>query len=136
MNNAMTIGKLAKAARVNIQTVLYYERRGILRPAARKPSGYRLYAPEAAQRIRFLKNAQSLGFSLGEASEMLRLRVKKGARPERVRAKVERKLMEVREKIARLESMRKTLKRLIVSCCTGRPSRGCSILDAFAAGGL
>ena len=132
MGETMTIGKLAKAAGVNIQTVLYYERRGILKPAARKPSGYRLYAPEAAAKIRFVKSAQRLGFSLGEASELLRLRVQKGTRPERVRANVERKLMEVREKLARLEGMRRTLKRLIASCRAGRPSQGCSILDSFA----
>ncbi len=132
MINAMTIGKLAKAAGVNIQTVHYYERRGILKPAARKPSGYRLYTQEEAAKIRFIKSAQRLGFSLSETFELLRLRVQKGTRPERVRAKVEGKLMEVREKLSRLEGMHRTLKRLIASCRMGRSSRGCSILDSFA----
>jgi len=75
METQWTIGKVAKKARVNIQTVRFYERRGLVSPDGHRDSGYRLYEPEAARKIRFIKNAQELGFSLKEIDGLLRLRV-------------------------------------------------------------
>jgi MerR family mercuric resistance operon transcriptional regulator/MerR family gold-responsive transcriptional activator of gol and ges genes len=75
MASQLTIGQLAKSAGVHIQTVRYYERLHLLGPAARASSGYRLYGPEEVRRLRFIKNAKELGFTLREIAELLNLRV-------------------------------------------------------------
>lgn len=80
MASQLTIGQLAKSAGVHIQTVRYYERLHLLGPAARASSGYRLYGPEEERRLRFIKNAQALGFTLQEIAELLNLRVSSRAR--------------------------------------------------------
>ncbi len=84
---AMTIGQVAAGAGVNIQTVRYYERRGLLPRAPRTASGYRQYDPDAVARLRFIKRAQDLGFSLQEIAELLELRVEHGAACAAVEAK-------------------------------------------------
>src|SRR5713101_4209048 len=75
MASGMTIGQLAKEGGVNIETVRYYERLQLLTPTARKPSGYRLYSDDVVRRLRFIKNAQALGFTLEEIAGLLNLRV-------------------------------------------------------------
>ena len=76
----LTIGQLARIVGVNVQTVRYYERLNLLAPSARRPSGYRLYSHEEERRLRFIKNAQALGFTLREIAELLALRVGSTAR--------------------------------------------------------
>src|SRR5437870_2198998 len=76
---ALTIGQVANAADVNIQTIRYYERRGLFPTPRRTPAGYRQYADDAVARLRFIKHAQELGFSLQEIQELLGLRVRRGA---------------------------------------------------------
>lgn len=129
MKPHMTVGKLAKAAGVNIQAIHYYERRGILAPAARRASGYRLYTDEATRKLCFIKNAQRLGFNLADIAELLRLRPGKGGSAAAVRAKVLDHLTKVRARLAELQSLRGTLRRLIRSCAKGRPNS--SILESF-----
>ena len=80
MAQEMTIGKLAKEVGVTIDTVRYYERLRLLTPTDRRPSGYRLYDGEALKRLRFIRNAQALGFTLHEIRELLNLRVSSIAR--------------------------------------------------------
>ena len=75
MTAGWTIGQLAKVVDVNVQTVRYYERLRLLSPSARRPSGYRVYGEEEERRLRFIKNAQALGFTLHEIGELLDLRV-------------------------------------------------------------
>ena len=75
MTAGWTIGHLAKAVGVNIQTVRYYERLKLLSPSVRRPSGYRVYGENEERRLRFIRNAQSLGFTLHEIEELLNLRV-------------------------------------------------------------
>ena len=74
MKEAWFIGRAAKEAGVSVQAVPYYERLGLLPTAHRTPTGYRIYGPEAVDRLRFIKQAQALGFSLDEIREILRLR--------------------------------------------------------------
>src|SRR2546425_9199169 len=76
---ALTISQVANAADVNIQTIRYYERRGLFPTPRRTPAGYRQYADDAVSRLRFIKHAQELGFSLQEIQELLGLRVRHGA---------------------------------------------------------
>jgi MerR family copper efflux transcriptional regulator len=131
MTSALTIGKLAKAVGVNIQTVRYYERRRLLSPMARKPSGYRLYGDEALRHLHFIKNAQTLGFTLHEIGELLDLRVESVARCEDVQRKAQTKLVQVKAKFRDLRALAHALQRLIQTCRAGQPTDQCPILKSL-----
>lgn len=131
MSGNMTIGGVAKLAGVNIQTVRYYERRGLLAPNGYRDSGYRLYAEEAVRKLRFIKNAQALGFTLNEISGLLRLRVSHRARCQDVKRKATAKLEDVREKILRLERMGRVLKALVSTCSRQGTTDHCPILKSL-----
>lgn len=135
MADHLTVGKVAKRAGVNLQTVLYYERRRLLTPARRTDSGYRLYSPEAVRIIRFIKNAQELGFSLVEVARLLRLRVSRRAQCGTVRRQAEARLKIVREKITTLRSMERVLNRLIGTCAKSGTTGICPILESLEDGG-
>ncbi len=126
-----TIGQLAKKVGVNIQTVRYYERRKLLTPTGRKPSGYRLYGDDLVRRLRFIKNAQALGFTLREIAELLNLRVSSTARCGDVQRKAQAKLLQVEEKIRDLQALARPLKGLIQACRAGQPTDRCPILQSF-----
>lgn len=127
-DNAFTIGDLAKNAQVNIQTIRFYERQGILKPDARLESGYRLYTKETLKKLVFIRQAKQLGFSLSEIKELLGLRIKSPEARGKVRAKAETKLREVRAKISGLKALERTLNSLIQDCERG-VSLCCPILD-------
>lgn len=129
----VTIGRLAKAAGVNIQTLRYYERRRLLTPSARTSSGYRVYGDEAVQRLRFIKNAQALGFTLEEIAGLLNLRVDSAARCGDVQRRAQAKLVKVEAKLKDLESMERVLRSLIRSCKAGQPTDRCPILKSLEA---
>lgn len=133
MNKAMnlTIGQVAKMANVNIQTLRYYERRKILRPVARRDSGYRVYDGEAVRTVQFIKRAQQLGFTLEDIQDLLSLRIEKKSKCANVRARAEKTLREVEDRISRLETMRKALKRLIRDCDQRATNEACPILESF-----
>lgn len=122
------IGELAKKIGVNIQTVRYYERRGLLLPTTRMESGYRLYDNEAKKRLEFIRYSKKLGFTLKETEELLKLRVSTKAKCGDVKKKAEDKLMEIDKKIEGLQSMRKILKEMIKTCQNGQPTEYCPIL--------
>lgn len=134
MTPKVTIGRLAKQAGVNIDTVRYYERRGLLTPDGFLESGYRLYDPEAVRKLRFIRNAQELGFTLNEISGLLKLRVGKGVRCSSVKKKAQSKLESVDEKIARLQAIRGVLKDLIGVCHSGKATEHCPILRTMEQG--
>jgi len=127
------IGAIARAADVHIQTLRYYERRGILPAPRRSPSGYREYSPDAVQAIRFIKRAQDLGFTLREVQELLRLRGSRTSGRSRARAAAAAKLREVDAKIAELRTLRRALEVLLNSCGAGA-GRDCPILEALERG--
>ena len=124
----LTIGRLAKAVGVNIQTVRYYERLRLLGPSARRPSGYRIYGEEEERRLRFIKDAQALGFTLQEIAELLNLRVSVRARCGDVQRKAEAKLHGVEAKLADLQTLARALRGLIRTCQAGQPIDRCQIL--------
>ncbi len=99
MTPQCTIGRLATSAGVCVQTVRYYEKRKLLSPSGRRPSGYRIYDHEALTRLRFIRNAQTLGFTLREIGELLNLRVTTGTRCDDVQRKADAKLQHVEAKI-------------------------------------
>src|SRR5438876_227332 len=131
MASRVTIGRLAKAIGVNVQTIRYYERRRLLSPTVRTPSGYRVYGEEEVQRLRFIKNAQALGFTLQEVADLLNLRVSSAARCGDVQRRAQAKLAKVDAKLKDLESMARVLKDLIKSCRGGQPTDRCPILKSL-----
>ncbi|MGH7672575.1 MAG: MerR family transcriptional regulator [Gemmatimonadales bacterium] len=133
---ALTIGQVAEAAEVNIQTIRYYERRGLFPKPRRTPSGYRQYAEDAVSRIRFIKHAQELGFSLQEIQDFLGLRVQHGAACDAVEQKTRHKIEVVEQKIRDLQRMRRTLEQLAEACTARRPTDECPILEALADHGV
>jgi len=131
MMEGWTIGQLAKAVGVNIQTVRYYERLKLLSPSARRPSGYRLYGQEEERRLRFIKNAQALGFTLHEIEELLDLRVSSKARCGDVQRRAEAKLRHVEAKVRDLQALARSLRNLIQTCRAGQPTDRCPILQSL-----
>src|SRR6266704_2139326 len=128
---SLTIGHLAKQAGVNLETVRFYERRGLLLRPPRSASGYRLFPAEAARRLRFIRRAQELGFSLREIRELLALRVSPKANSAEIRARAEAKIADIEAKIRTLESMKKTLRKLTKSCAGCDPITECPILESL-----
>ncbi len=131
MTTELTIGQLAKDVGVNIETIRYYERRNLLGPTSRLPSGYRLYNREAQRRLQFIKNAQALGFTLHEIEELLDLQVSSKARCGDVQRKAEAKLKHVEAKVRDLQSLATALRRLIRTCQAGQPTDRCPILHSL-----
>lgn len=127
----LTIGQLAKKAQVNIETIRYYERRGLLPEPPRRESGYRQYSPKDVAYLQFIKRAQDLGFSLKEISDLLTLRVN----PERtcadVKKRAEDKIADIEEKIRTLARMKAALAKLAASCRGRGPTSECPILEAM-----
>ncbi len=131
----MTISKAAKRAGIGIETVRFYERRGLidqpLKPAA---GGFRDYPQETVSRLRFIREAQELGFSLDEIADLLSMRADPKANCAQVQRRAEAKLAEVRRKIERLQDIGTALDRLIAAC-PGKGALGaCSILESLESG--
>lgn len=130
--SGLTIGRLAKAAGVGIPTVRFYERRGLLPRPQRRASGYRSFEPDAIQRIRFIRHAQDLGFSLKEVEDLLDLRMDPKRSCADVRQQAMKKIADIDAKVAGLARMRKVLDRLIETCPGDAPTTDCPILEALA----
>jgi len=128
----LTIGRLAKQAGVNLETVRYYERRGLLpKPPRSTSSGYRQFPADASRRLRFIRRAQELGFSLAEIRELLSLRASRATTSEDIRARAEAKIADIEAKIRSLDSMKQTLRKLTRACAGCRPVAECPILESL-----
>jgi MerR family transcriptional regulator, copper efflux regulator len=132
---SLTIGELAKHARVNRETVRYYERRRLLARPARSLSGYRMFPDEALRRLRFIRHAQALGFSLREIKELLALRIDSVDTCGRVRGRAELKIADIENRIRSLERMKRTLRGLVATCAQRGKTNACPILDSLEAPG-
>src|SRR4051794_41138555 len=126
----MRIGTAAQQAGVNVQTLRYYERRGLLPRPPRRESGYREFPDDAVRVVRFIKRAQDLGFRLEEVEDLLKLRNDKRRDRARVRAVAERRIKEIDQKVAELEAMKKALGHL-VHRCRGGATLECPIIEAL-----
>ena len=128
----MTIGKAALKAGVGVETIRFYERKGLIdQPPKPLDSGFRVYPDEAVRRIRFIRQAQKIGFSLREIDELLSLRADPLADCADVREQAVAKLEEVDRKIARLKEIRGALEELIAACPGQGALRVCSIMGAL-----
>lgn len=123
----MKIGEVATKAGVNVQTLRYYERRGLLREPARLRSGYRTYSADTVQVVRFVKQAQALGFTLDDANELLRLARGGPGACGAVRTLASTKVDEFDRKIGMLRAMRRALQRLVATC---RPTANAARVSA------
>ena len=127
----MTRGELAKVCDVNIETLRYYEKQKLIAPPPRSSGGYRIYSEADAIRVRFIKSARNLGFTLKEVMGLMKLRVDKKGNCNSVVLKAKKRRDEVDEKIKDLKSMRKILSQLIGQCEKSLPTNDCPILSSF-----
>ena len=127
----LTIGQLAKSAGVNVETVRYYERRGLIPEPSRRASGYRQYTRDYAARIRFIKRAQELGFSLSEIAELLALRVGSDTVCSDVKQRAEVKIDNIEAKIQILKQMKQALVTLVAVCNENGITSECPILETL-----
>ena len=128
----MTIGKIARNAGVGVETIRFYERKGLIdQPPKPAFGGFRVYPLETVQRVRFIRQAQTLGFSLKEIEDLLSLRTDPKTDSGDVRERATAKLTQVNRKIMELERVRSALEALIAACPGGGALRACSIMDAL-----
>ena len=131
MSEKMTIGKLAEKSKVNVETIRFYERRGILQQP-KKLGTFRVYPVDYVAKIQFVKRAQELGFTLRETTELLELRIQDQAECRDVLDRTEEKIREIGSKINDLKRMKKSLMAL-TDCCEdkGISLSDCPVLDCF-----
>jgi len=127
----LTISRLARLGGVNLETVRYYEREGLLPRPPRTRSGYRIFPNDAARRLRFIKRAQQLGFSLTEIRELLTLRLRPGTKRDLIRARAETKIADIEQKIKTLTAMKQSLAQLTTQCSGCGPVSECPILESL-----
>ena len=130
-NNQFTIGRLAKQAEVGIDTVRFYERRGLLPEPSRSPSGYRLYKSDSIDRIRFIRRAKQLGFSLDEIELLLGLQDQGGPKAD-VRELTQRKIAQIDDNIRDLQRIRAVLDDLSAQCSGHGNIDSCPIIEAMS----
>ena len=125
----LTIGGLAEAAGVNVETIRFYQRKGLMQEPDRPQGGIRRYAGTDLERVRFIKSAQRLGFSLDEVGDLLKL--EDGSHCTEAREQAERKLADVRTKLADLHRIEATLTTLVEQCCTAKGEVRCPLIASL-----
>ena len=129
----LTIGQLALHSGVNVETIRYYERRGLITQPLKPERGYRRYPDGTVTRLRFIKRSKSLGFTLREISDLLSLSEEAMENCGNIKARAKSKIDEIKEKIIRLKSMKRPLEILSDSCGREEFSQGCPLVDALNA---
>jgi MerR family copper efflux transcriptional regulator len=130
-----TIAQAARAAGVGVETIRFYERRGLIQqPPRPNGKGFRTYPEETVRRVRLIRQAQELGFSLREAGELLDLKSRPDSDAAAVHARAAAKLREVNEKLETLQSIRDTLEALVSACPQTGKLCGCAIMEALIGG--
>ena len=129
MASELTIGRVAKLAGVNVETIRYYQRRRLIAEPDKPHMGYRRYPPDSVKHIRFIKRAQALGFTLEEISELLRLEEARACAE--TRALASHKIRLIDQKLTGLAAMRKALASLVQQCDRKQPAKGCPIIQVL-----
>lgn len=124
-----SIGEVARRGGVTVETLRYYEREGLLAASSRASNGYRRYTADAVRRLRFIKHAQTTGFTLGDIRELLLLQSDPAASCGDVRVKAEAKIAEIETKIAALRQMKSVLSHWVEQCLGDEPAARCPIID-------
>ncbi|MDQ3440871.1 MAG: MerR family DNA-binding protein [Planctomycetota bacterium] len=131
--NGLRTSDVAKQAKVNLETIRFYERKGLLPKPPRTTCGYRTFSPDVVRRVRFIKRTQALGFSLKEIKELLALRLDPGTTCAHVRGRAEEKLLDIEQKIRDLQRMKATLTGLAGACPGRGATSACPILESLDA---
>ena len=131
MQDHLTIGAIARGAGTGVETIRFYERQGLIAKPGRTRSGYRSYPADAMRRLRFIRQAKELGFSLREIKELLSLRVTAGKSCGDVRQRAQQKITEIDRKIAAFRRMKRALEKLAAACSGKGPVSACPIVDAL-----
>ena len=129
--STLTIGQVAREAGIGVETVRFYEREGLLEHPARRSSGYREFQTDAVARLRFIKQAQRLGFTLREIKELLALKIDPDSKRAQVRERALTKIADIERRIKELKRMKKALAPLIEACDGQGKLEGCPSLDAI-----
>ena len=130
--NGITIGKLAKQAGLGIETVRFYERQGLIEPPPRTDSNYRIYPEEEVNRLRFIKRAKDLGFTLKEIKELFELQNDPETTVADIKKRTEEKVKDIRKKVRDLIRIQEALEHLAESCEGHGPLSECPILEALS----
>ena len=128
---SLSIGKVAQLAEIGIETIRFYEREGLIAEPPRRESGYRQYPEDTVARLRFIRRAKELGFSLKEIKELLSLRIGLQTDCADIQERAEVKIHDIERKIQTLQRMKKALANLVAACPGRGPVRDCPILDAL-----
>ncbi len=128
---SFTIGQVAKQAGVGVETVRYYEREGLLEQAERKASGYRQFDERVVDRLRFIRRAKELGFTLKEIKELLLMQVDPTITCADVKSRAESKIANIEERILSLQKMKNALVKLTKTCGGEGPTSDCMILESL-----
>ena len=127
----LRIGEVAERGGVNLQTIRYYEREKLLTEPPRLASGYRVYPDQTVRRVRFIKRAQEIGFTLAEIRELLAIRIDSGRDSAEVRALANAKINDIEEKIQTLHRIKEALGRITERCSGCGPASECPILGSI-----
>ena len=125
----LTIGRVAKLAGVNVETIRYYQRRGLLAEPEKPHMGYRRYPADSVRHLRFIKRAQGIGFTLKEIAELLRLEEARACAETRALAAYKMELID--QKLTGLAAMRNALAGLVRQCDRKQPTKGCPIIEVL-----
>lgn len=126
-----TIGQLAAQVEVSVETIRYYERKGLLDQPPRPASGYRRYTEESRRRLVFIRKAKAFGFGLSEIQELLDLRTGSEAACSDVESTATRSIRRIEEQIRGLQDMKEALDKLVVECRSRESSEDCPIIQAL-----
>ncbi len=126
-----TIGQVAKQAGVGVETIRYYEREGLLEQAKRKASGYRQFDEQVIDRLRFIRRAKELGFTLKEIKELILMQVNPTVTCVDVKSRAETKIIDIENRIRSLQKMKKALVKLTKTCEGKGPASDCVILESL-----
>ena len=127
----LTIGRLAQTADVGVETIRYYERRGLIERPRSNSGAFRVYPEETKERIHFIRRAKELGFTLSEIAELLSLAEKPTADRSSLKAYAGQKIEAIEDKIRDLTEIKHTLQQLVKSCSGRGPLTGCPIMEAL-----
>ncbi len=130
VNGLLTIGKLARSCGVHVETVRYYQRRGLLSEPPRPPGGIRYYSQDTVDRLHFIRRTQEIGFTLKEIRELLEIG---GHACEETRRRAERKMQDIERRMSGLRTMQKILRGLVRQCALGR-SDPCPLYEHLSDG--
>lgn len=127
----MKIGEVAKLSNVGIETIRYYERKGLLAEPERRPSGYRQYDQSVVARLQFIRRTKELGFTLAEIGELLELWFDANTRCEHIRRRADEKIADIEDKIRSLQKMKRSLKKVVSECESQDSLSNCPLLEGL-----